>query len=208
VPVGSKRYIAKRFLVCVFKPCWLLHVVPWPTMKQALFLLTLQVKAKVSLDYSQLLTLRHGFATRDACTIRWSYNWGIRKFWLRWFQPILLFTFCNHEVVTLYHVRVCRTANTLGHTCCFTALERCHCHYVLEWEFARFSFRWQIMTPGWMQAEGSKISHYRTADKAFFLSALERRIWTWIIFKDSSVRTAQETHFFSIIKASHWLIYW
>jgi hypothetical protein len=157
VPVRSKSYITKSFLVCVLKPCRLLHVVPWPMVKQALFLLDPQVK--VSLDYSELLTPRHGVATPDACTFEWSHNWGIREVWLRWFQRILLFTFCNHDMAALYHVRVCRTANKLGHASCLLCPKGCQCHYVLELEFALFSFRWQIMTSGWMQAEGRKTSH-------------------------------------------------
>jgi hypothetical protein len=126
VLVGSQSYRTKSFLVCVLKPCWLLHVVPWPTLKHALFLLTPQVKVKVkvSLSYSELLAPRHGVATSDAFTFRWSHNWSIRKVWLRWFHRILLFTFCNHEMAALYHVRVCRTVNKLGHSWCFITLER------------------------------------------------------------------------------------
>jgi len=100
------------------------HVVPWPTLKQAVFLLTPQVKVKVSLDYSELLAPRHSVAPRDVCTFRWSLSWGIGKVCLRWFQLILRFTFCNHEMAALYHVAVCRTANKLGHTWCFITPER------------------------------------------------------------------------------------
>jgi len=123
-PEGSKSYISKSFLVSVLKPRWLLHVVPWPTLKQALFLLILQLKITLSLDYSELLAPRRGVANRNARTFRWSHNWSIRKVWLRWFQRFLLFTFCNHEMTALYHLRVCKTANKLGHTWCFITLER------------------------------------------------------------------------------------
>jgi hypothetical protein len=175
---------------------------PWPTLKQNVFLLTPRVKVNVSLDYSELLAQRHGVAPRDVCAFRWS----LRNVWLNWFQSILPFMFCNHKMAALYHVAVCRIANKLGHTWCCITPERLSLP-LCPWMGVRTFLVPLANYYGRVNASWRKTSHYRTADRAFLLSALERRIWTWVIFTDSSVRTAQETHFFSIIRATHWMIY-